>query len=238
MPSNPSDLQPEEQGISLDQLSQAFAQMLGQGSDPYAAADSSVAIEPEVIDDDASDAVSSPDHACEITPQTIVEAMLFVGSPDNRPLTSQEIAGLMRGVRPVEIDEVVRNLNQTYRTSGCPYTIISEGAGYRLTLREQFAGIREKFYGRVRQAKLSPAAIEVLAMVAYNQPLAADEVARLRGKPSGHLLAQLVRRQLLRIERPEEKPRTAQYYTTQRFLEFFTLESLEDLPRGQELERQ
>ena len=238
MPSDPSDLQPEEQGISLDQLSQAFAQMLGQGSDPYAPADSGAAIQAEFIEAETDDPVSSADDGCEITPQTIVEAMLFVGSPDNRALTSQEIAALMRGVRPLEIDEIVRHLNQTYSSSGCPYTIISEGAGYRMTLREQFAGIREKFYGRVRQAKLSPAAIEVLAMVAYNQPLTGDEVARLRGRPSGHLLAQLVRRQLLRIERPEEKPRTAQYYTTQRFLTFFNLESLEDLPRGQELDRQ
>jgi segregation and condensation protein B len=75
-------------------------------------------------------------------------------------------------------------------------------------------------------------------MVAYNQPLAAEEVGRLRGKPSGHLLSQLVRRDLLRVERTDEKPRKSLYYTTPRFLEFFHIDSLEDLPRGQELDRQ
>ena len=228
-------LSPDEEGLSLDQLSQAFAQMLGQGSDPYTAA---APTDEELIVEEDHGGAPSPDDHCEITPRTIVEAMLFVGSPDNRALTSQEISATMRGVRPAEVDDLVRDLNETYRSSGCPYHIISEGAGYRLTLSDRYAGIREKFQGRIRQAKLSAAAIEVLAMVAYNQPLTAEEVARLRSKPSGHLLSQLVRRDLLRVERTDEKPRKAHYYTTPRFLDFFHIASLEDLPRGQELDRQ
>ena len=122
------------------------------------------------------------DAACEIeiTPRSILEALLFVGHPANEPLTSAQIAGLMRGVRPAEIDDLVRDLNAEYAANRCPYSIISEGAGYRLALREEHSGIREKFYGRVRSTRLSPAAVEVLALVAYNQPITADEVSRLR----------------------------------------------------------
>ena len=75
-----------------------------------------------------------------------------------------------------------------------------------------------KFYGRVKEARLSQAAVEVLAVVAYRQPLTRDEIDALRGRPSGGLLAQLVRRQLLRIERPEDRPRQPKYLTTDRFL--------------------
>jgi segregation and condensation protein B len=139
-------------------------------------------------------------------------------------------------VRPAEIDALVRELNRDYDRRNCPYGIVAEGAGYRLKLREQHARVREKFYGKARQARLSQAAIEVLAAVAYNAPIGADDVSRLRSTPSGHILAQLVRRQLLRIERGETKPRKTLYSTTPRFLELFGLDNLDDLPRSSNLE--
>jgi len=164
--------------------------------------------------------------------------MLFVGLPQGGVLTAQQIAGLMRGVRPAEIDELVRDLNDSYARTGRPYTIASQGAGYRLTLRDEFAAVRQRFLGRVRQAKLSPAAIEVLAVVAYNGPLTAEEVASQRGTPSGPILAQLVRRQLLQQDRAADNPRVVRYATTERFLRLFGVESLADLPRPTDLERQ
>ena len=113
---------------------------------------------------------------------------------------------------------------------------MAEGAGYRLSLCDEYARVRDKFYGKARQARLSQEAIEVLAAVAYHAPITADEISRLRGTPSGATLTQLVRRQLLRLEPNETKPRRARYSTTKRFLELFGLESLDDLPRSQDLE--
>lgn len=237
---------PADQGLSLNDLSQAFAGMLGTGQDPYA--------EPQHEPDDDELAVAEAagldptelgrqpaapnvDDACEISPKSILEAMLFVGSPDNQPLSSERVAGMMRGVRAVEIDELVKELNQQYDESGCPYRIFSEGEGYRLLLREEFNRIRDKFYGRVRQARLSPAAIEVLSIIAYQGGQTTDEINRLRGTPSGAILSQLVRRQLLCIERDPDAPRTPRYHTTDRFLDLFGLESLDDLPRSQELDK-
>jgi segregation and condensation protein B len=141
----------------------------------------------------------------------------------------------MRGVRPAEIDALVRELNRDYEARECPYEIIAEGAGYRLKLRKEFDGLRDRFHGRARQARLSQAATEVLAAVAYHQPITADEVSRLRGMPCGSLLLQLVRRELLRIERDPAAPRKALYYTTARFLKLFGLASLYDLPRSADL---
>ena len=77
----------------------------------------------------------------------------------------------------------------------------------------------------------------MLAIVAYRQPLAADEVSRLRDKPSYHILSQLVRRRLLRVERTTQKPRKTLYHTTDRFLQLFELGSLADLPESEELDR-
>jgi segregation and condensation protein B len=230
-------LRPSQQdaGLALNQLSAALAGMFNSGDDPYglpAAPDP-----PGVVDapQDWADQHASDDN-CPVSPRTILEAMLFVGSPQNEPLTSKQVAGLMRGVRPAEIDALVRQLNQDYDIRNCPYTIVAEGAGYRLKLRENHARLRDKFHGKARQARLSQAAIEVLAAVAYHAPITADEVSRLRSMPSGHILIQLVRRQLLRLERSDSKPRRTHYYTTPRFLELFGLESLADLPRSHDLE--
>ena len=224
----------DQQGLALDQLSAALAGMLDSGDNPYAAAprDEPAAAAPTEGDEEETERAD----ACEITPRSILEAMLFVGHPQNEPLSSRQVASLMRGVRSTEVDAAVRELNADYQRRNCPYAIAEEGQGYRLVLRPQFDRLREKFHGRTRQARLSQAAIEVLAAVAYNEPVTSEEVSRLRGTASGHVLAQLVRRQLLRVDRGQPKSRRTMYYTTERFLELFSLESLADLPRSGELE--
>jgi segregation and condensation protein B len=167
---------------------------------------------------------------------SVLEAMLFVGNRASAPLTAATAAGLIRGVEPDEIPELVQQLNRRYAANRCPYEIVSEGPGYRLTIRQDHAWLRNQFYGRVREARLSRAAIETLAIVAYRQPITGDEVATARCAPSGSLLTQLVRRRLLRVERPPDNPKPVRYCTTDRFLTLFGLESLADLPRTDDLE--
>lgn len=231
-----SDIQPADEGLSLEELSEAYAEVLQQGNDPYqdrqtTAGDlpvDSMAGEPE-------EESSSMDD-CEVTPRSILEAILFVGHPHNEPLTSEKIAALMRGVRAQEIDELVCQLNEAYVTEGSPYIIKSIGAGYSLTLRKQWASLRERFHSRVREARLSQAAIDVLAIVAYHQPLTRQQVDEYRTKGSSNILRQLVRRNLLCIQRSEEHPRISRFRTTDRFLDLFGLQGLDDLPQSHELD--
>jgi segregation and condensation protein B len=231
---SPARLRPQDDaaGLSLDALGAALAGMLDKGHDPYSTPtpEASRGIETASVEP------TDNEDRCEVTPRTIVEALLFVGSPDNKPLSAGEMASLMRGVRPAEIDAAVRDLNADYARRNCPYTICADGAGYRLRLRDSHDRLRDQFYGRTRQARLSQAAVEVLAIVAYRAPISADEISRLRGTPSGHILTQLVRRRLLRLERGDARPRRVVYHTTPRFLELFGLAGLEDLPRTGELE--
>jgi len=215
-------IQHDSSGLSLDKLNRAFAELLGKGEDPY-------------FDEDV-DSLRDADDSCEVTPRSILEAMLFVGSADEELLTSRKVASLMRGVSPREIDELVRELNAQYLVEECPYRIVSVGSGYKMSLREDFDRLRDRFYGRIRQARLSKAAIEVLAIVAYHQPTTKQLVDKLRGKPSGPLLSQLVRRRLLSLARPKEKPRAVLYSTTERFLQLFHLESIEELPKTPEFD--
>ena len=239
----------ESEPISLDELARAFAQVMGtppQGRSeqfsPPAVAEAALA-----SDGRSSAPLQGPvltgdepiaDDSGPVTPQGILEAMLFVGDRGNRPLTAARAAELMRGVEPAEISVLVETLNRRYQLNGCPYFIAVDSDGFRITLRRPFHPLREKFYGRIREARLSQAAIDVLAIVAYQQPLTAEQIGAVRGKPSSPLLSQLVHRGLLRIERLPGKRRSAQYFTTGRFLQLFGLGTLADLPQSEELDRQ
>jgi len=234
-------------GVSLDALAEAYAQAMGRHLAPrqQASAEQSAAQTDDKADSAGPsqaaahqpvvDIQSDAADPCPISPLSIMEAMLFVGDPEGRGLTAVEASQLMRGVEPDEVPDLVEQLNRRYAEDGCPYEIVSRSDGYHMVLRREFYPIRELFYGKIRQARLSRAAIDVLAIVAYRQPVTAEDVAKLRGKPSGQVLAQLVHRGLLRIDRPEGARRTAHYRTTQRFLNLLGLTSLADLPRSEEL---
>jgi segregation and condensation protein B len=237
--------------MSLETLSEAFAAATGRAArfcsppeqgaqvgQSFAGSDEDV-LSPPALGDEPGDRLSpspeqSPDDRCQVSPLTILEAMLFVGNRTSEPLTPGRAAELMRGVAAGEVADLVDQLNSRYLAGGCPYQIVSEGAGYRMALRREFSAVRAKFFGRIREARLSQAAIDVLAIVAYRQPITAEAVSKLRGRPSGHLIAQLVRRRLLEVQRTADRPRNPQYRTSGRFLQLFGLTSLGDLPQSDE----
>jgi segregation and condensation protein B len=221
--------QPTDDGISLEEPSPKLDAMMDAGQDPY---EHEVAEHHPWLDfDPAQAARARPKY--EVTPHRILEAMLFVGSPDGEALDAKRVASLMRGVRADEIEEFVQDLNNEYEKDAAPYRIVSGAGGYRMVLREEFSAVRNRFYGEIKEAALPQPAVDVLSLVAYKQPLTKEEVNKLRGKPSGSLLSQLVRRQLLCVERTDEKPRRTLYRTTERFLKLFGIDSLDDLPSVQ-----
>src|SRR5262245_56014109 len=223
---------PEENGLSLNELRQAYAALLAKGSEqPVGVVGSSENLSPQQPANDA-------DLDLNVTPKSILEAILFVGHATGEPLMSERIAALIRGVQPAEIDDLVRELNDEYEAHRAAYLIESDGGGYKLALRPHFGPLRDVFHGRIRQARLSQAAVDILAIVGYHQPVAADEINRLRGKPSEAILLQLVRRDLLAIERPADKKSKPVYRTTGRFLDLFGLEDLSELPKSHEVDRQ
>jgi segregation and condensation protein B len=184
-----------------------------------------------------SEIETESEQTVDLNPRSILEAMLFVGNRDNRPLSAFRAAEKMRNVSPEEIDDAVIALNRNYRQLGCPYTILKESDGYRMVLCPEFDPILAKFYGKIREAKLSQQAIDTLAVVAYRQPISADDVQKIRRQPSSALLNQLVRRGLLGVEREiRDKKKIMLYQTTNRFLELFQLDSIDDLPVSEEID--
>jgi segregation and condensation protein B len=216
--------------FSLERLSSAFARLMG--ATPVAGRAATAKPQVTVASDDDIES----DDALPVTPQMIVEGMLFVGGADARALTSREIASHIRDVDASEVDEIVAQLNERYRQDETAYEITGDAAGYRLQLRPELGRMRDRVRGRTRIAKLTPAAVEVLSVVAYRQGVTGDELNRLRGSQSHAILAQLVRRQLVRVERPTTTPRSARYHTTDRFNQLFGVKSPADLPRSEDLD--
>jgi segregation and condensation protein B len=164
----------------------------------------------------------------------ILEAMLFVGGA---PLTVQRAAEAVRGLTAEQFRDILEGLNRDYRQQGRPYRIQVREQGCELVLQPRFRGVLDRLYGSTREARLSPAALDVLALVAYRQPIAKQEVEALRGGESSGALRQLVRLGLIAVRRGDAEQREVAYSTTPRFLSLFQLRSLDDLPRTQDLQK-
>ncbi|MBQ8286181.1 MAG: SMC-Scp complex subunit ScpB [Thermoguttaceae bacterium] len=166
-----------------------------------------------------------------IGPASILEAMLFVGDRENRPLTLARATELMRNVSETEAIEALADLNERYWRDGAPYRIVRDGDGFRMALRSEFDALATRMVGgKTKEFKLTQTMIDVLALIAYRQPISLDEILETRNNATG-ALAQLVKRELVAQEkRVVDKKKVAFYSTTPRFLRLFNLESLDDLP--------
>ncbi len=223
--------EPEKDAPTSAELGRTYGEMLGQQDwepDERTVADSAP---PEVIEPAAPSSAKAPLPP----PRRILEALLFVGG---EPLSAERAGQIMRGLTPEQFAQAVDALNSDYRRQGRPYRIVPRGQGHVLTLQPRYRDVVEKLYGGVREARLSPAAIDVLALLAYRQPATKSEIDGIRGAESGALLRQLVRRGLASVtSRGDADRREVSYGTTSRFLELFGLRSLDDLPRTQDVQQ-
>ncbi len=227
--------------LSLDDLGAAYARVAAEhdpeafatpGSDHAEDGEEEASPSPSL-----APAESSQDDDHVVTPETIIEGALFVGHPESKSLSEQRLASLMRDMTPEEVEEIVERLNQSYRDADQALRIVRDEHGYRMTISPEIETVRRSFLGKVREAKLNQAAIEVLSLVAYQPGITGQKVQDQRGRESHALLNQLVRRQLLRMERKQPQEggkKLPHYYPTERFLVLFGLESLDDLPQVEE----
>ena len=126
-------------------------------------------------------------------------------------------------------------LNRRYEKENAAYRIKVDGGVFEMVLDPKLTDFQQEFFGRNREVRLSQAAIEVMAVVAYNQPITREQVEVLRAKPSGGVLKQLLKRQLLEETRDEKNPKVTYYCTAERFLDLFELEELADLPQSHDM---
>ena len=159
----------------------------------------------------------------------LLEAALFAAS---RPLTLDELSSLAPGENiQAALDEV---REQYQGDHGVELVEIAEG--WQFLTRREYAETIERAQFALRPRRLSPAALETLAIIAYRQPVGRLEVDEIRGVDSGAVMDKLVERGLIEVvTRGEGLGRPLLYGTTPSFLEILGLKDLEDLPRLEEL---
>jgi segregation and condensation protein B len=163
------------------------------------------------------------------SPEQLVEAMLFVGG---HPLAVETATAAIRGLTAERFTQAIETLTRRYRRQRRPYTILPRDGGFVLALLPAYLGLRERLFGGPREARLGQAAVDVLSVVAYRQPIGKGEIDAIRGSDSASILRQLVRLGLVAVQhRAESGTREVRYGTTPRFLELFGLASLDELPR-------
>ncbi len=166
-------------------------------------------------------------------PTQIVEALLFAS---DAPLTAADIAAADDSLDEAAVEAAIHELRQAYEAEGRAFQIYEMAGGFQILTRPEFAPYLERFDTVVHTARLSPAALEVLAIIAYRQPIGRAEIEEIRGVASSGVLRTLQERELITpVGRGEGLGRPVLYGTTTKFLEHFGFRSLEDLPRPEEL---
>ena len=166
-------------------------------------------------------------------PEQIVEAILFASEA---PLRSEEIARADESLDEDRVQEVIEQLRQLYQESERAFELMEGAGGYQLLTRPEFAGYLERFDTIPRPSHLSGPALETLAIIAYRQPIGRLEVEYVRGVGAAGVIRTLQERGLIDVVgRGEGVGRPLLYGTTSRFLEHFGFDSLEALPRPDEL---
>jgi segregation and condensation protein B len=153
-------------------------------------------------------------------------------------LALRKLAQLANLTDATEARTLLAGLRKCYDERGCAFQVAQVGGGYQLLSRPEFAAWLTPLAGRGQEIRLSPPALETLAVVAYRQPILRAEVEAIRGVACGEILRQLLDRDLLRIVgRSEELGRPLWYGTTKQFLQMFGLCNLDELPWADQLRR-
>ncbi len=165
--------------------------------------------------------------------KNIVESLLFVA---DTPLSVERIRAVVPGADAKHIREVLSALSKEYECRRGAFFLNEVAGGFQIRSRPEYTEWI-KAYLRPSPVRISRAALETLAVVAYKQPIIRSDIEYIRGVDCGGVLRMLMERRLIRIlGRKEIAGRPLIYATTKRFLEIFGLKDLKDLPNPKDIE--
>ena len=192
--------------------------------------------QPDGAVEDAADDSESPDSP-ESSPVNLplMEALLL---STHHPLTAGRLAELMDLDSTKPVRKAIKELNSQYESTGRAFRIDQVAGGYQVLTLPEFGEHLKKLHQKEADAKLTKAALETLAIIAYKQPILRADVEAIRGVACGETIRSLMEKHLVKIAgRAEEPGRPILYGTTKRFLELFGLNSLRDLPQPENAQK-
>ena len=163
-----------------------------------------------------------------------VEAVLFAAA---EPVHPKEIAAAFEGATETEVAAAIDALRDRYTSGPGGLTVEQVAGAFRLATKPEVGSIVRQFFRQRNRTRLSPAALETLAIVAYRQPITVPEIQAIRGvDPSGPLKSLLEKSMLRILGRKKVVGNPLLYGTTKQFLVHFGLNRLEDLPSIEEFD--
>ena len=165
---------------------------------------------------------------------SIIESALLVS---HEPLTLQEIANLFDSNKPSknEIRKAIEKLNEEYKNNA--YEIVLVASGYRIQVKSGF----EEWVGKLNKqssTRYSKAFLETLVIIAYKQPVTRGDIEEIRGVPvNSQIIRNLIEYEWIKVIGHKESPGKPELLaTTKKFLDYFNLESISELPPQKEIE--
>jgi len=170
----------------------------------------------------------------ETTVETVTEAVLFAS---DEPLSESRLSNIVE-TTVKQVRECIKNLNDKYQANNNAFRIEQIAGGYQMLTLGPYNYWLKKLLRARSDSKLSPAALESLAIIAYKQPVMRADIEAIRGVASGEVIRTLCYKGLVKIiGRAEVLGRPMLYGTTKKFLEVFGLNALKDLPTIEELKK-
>ncbi len=167
----------------------------------------------------------------------IVEALLFA-SPE--PLTQVQLNSIIEtdliDQDSLNLDDIVEQLNQSYINNENAFTIVKIAGGYQLVSKSEYEVFIRRMLKKSGRLALSGPSLETLAIVAYRQPVNRFEIESIRGVDSSGVLKTLLSKNLIKIKGRDSGPgRPLLYNTTEKYLEYFGLSNISDMPKISEI---
>ena len=165
----------------------------------------------------------------------LIEALIFISL---EPLGLEQLKLILQEFAPAEIERALAELIQDQEAGRGGIRVQMTAGGYIFATRPEFDAWVRRLLSIERKTKLSMAALETLSTVAYHQPITQAEISALRGVDATYTLKTLLQKKLIKIAGRKKAPGSPLIYrTTDKFLEYFGLNSLEDLPKEEEISK-
>lgn len=173
--------------------------------------------------------------------RSVIEALVF---SSDEPISSSEIIKAIKGIDGEEIDvnendvlESIDGLNEIYNSENRSFQILKIAGGFTFGTKTDFAKYLGFLSSEKSKKRLSQAALETLAIIAYKQPITKPEIEAIRGVNTDYMMNTLLEKKLITISgRSETVGRPLLYATTNEFLVYFGLNKISDLPKPREID--
>jgi segregation and condensation protein B len=158
----------------------------------------------------------------------LIEAVLYL---ESEPI-DEKLLGKITGLGDNVLEAALEKLKERFLNDNSGLEIIRLGGGISIAPKKEYWEQLKERYGKKNEAKLSRAAMETLSIIAYKQPITRSEIEAIRGVSADNMIRILVEKDLVCDKGKKEIPgHPIQFGTTDEFLHFFRLESLDDLPK-------